>query len=307
MSGWEEAEARSQTAVAELRSRVVNDASAIMVFLGAGLSIGVGRPLGRATFETPAPFADDARFPSWSMLVERMLAELRASASEREAESVERFMREQSPLDAAQLFRLRTSPVRYRDFLMEQFVTRLDDAERLTPSHRELVALPIRDLFTTNYDSLIELAFERGGRELAVSTTPAEFLHVAVDHPDTHLVKLHGTWEHPDEIVLTRDDYARSRLERAEMFRHLAQTARFSSFLFIGFSLGDPNFNLIRDEARAVMGDAMPTSYLVQQRVDPVMREYLGSLDVKVVELFSWNELPGFLRAINPERDPTGY
>jgi hypothetical protein len=41
------------------------------------------------------------------------------------------------------------------------------------------------------------------------------------------------------------------------------------------------------------------SSYLVQQRVDPVMREYLGSLDVKVVELFSWNELPRFLRAIN--------
>jgi hypothetical protein len=307
MSEWEEAEARSQTAVAELRGRIVDDASAIMVFLGAGLSAGVGRPLGRATFEMPPPLADDARFPSWSMLVERMLVELRASANEGEAESVERFIREQSPLDAAQLFRLRTAPARYRDFLMEQFVTRLDDAERLTPSHRELVALPIRDLFTTNYDSLIELAFERGGRELAVSTTPAEFLHVAVDHPDTHLVKLHGTWEHPDEIVLTRDDYARSRLERAEMFRHVAQTARFSSFLFIGFSLSDPNFNLIRDEARAVMGDAMPTSYLVQQRVDPVMREYLGSLDVKVVELFSWNELPGFLRAINPERDPAGH
>jgi hypothetical protein len=134
-----------------------------------------------------------------------------------------------------------------------------------------------------------------------VSTTPAEFLRVAVEHPEAHLVKLHGTWERPDEIVLTRDDYARARVERAEMFRRLAERARFSSFLFVGFSLSDPNFSLIRDEARAVMGDAMPTSYLVQQRVDPVMREYLQSLDVKVIELFSWNELPRFLRAINPE------
>jgi hypothetical protein len=252
----------------------------------------------------PAPLPDDARFPSWTTLIERMRDELRASASDGEVESVERFMREQDPLDAAQLFRLRTAAGRYRDFLTEQFITRPADGVRLTPSHHELVALPIRDLFTTNYDSLIELAFAREERELAVSTTPAEFLHVAVDHPETHLVKLHGTWERPDEIVLTRDDYARSRVERAEMFRHLAQTARFSSFLFIGFSLSDPNFSLIRDEARTVMGDAMPTSYLVQQRIDPVMREYLESLDVKVVELFSWNELPRFLHAINPEADP---
>jgi hypothetical protein len=304
MSEWEEAEARSQAAVAELRGRIADDASAIMIFLGAGLSVGFGRPLGRATFGMPAPLADDSRFPSWEMLIERMLAELRASASEGEAESVERFMREQSPLDAAQLFRLRTAAERYRDFLTAQFITRPADGARLTPSHHELVALPVRDLFTTNYDSLIELAFAREDRELAVSTTPAEFLRVAVDHPDTHLVKLHGTWERPDEMVLTRDDYARSRLERAEMFRHLAQTARFSSFLFVGFSLSDPNFSLIRDEARTVMGDGMPTSYLVQQRVDPVMREYLESLDMKVVELFTWNELPRFLRAINPDADP---
>jgi hypothetical protein len=64
--------------------------------------------------------------------------------------------------------------------------------------------------------------------------------------------------------------------------------------------LSDPNFNLVRDEARAVMGEAMPTSYLVQERTDPVTRRYLKSLAVEVVNLFSWNELPAFLEAINP-------
>lgn len=276
-----------------------------MIFLGAGLSVGVGRALGRATFEMPSPLADDARFPSWPMLIERMQQELLKSASDDDTKSIDRFMREQDPLDAAQLFRLRTDAQSYRDFLTAQFVTHPYDAARLTPSHDALVELPVADLFTTNYDSLIELAFQRKGRELAVSSTPAEFLRVAVDHPETHLVKLHGTWERPDEIVLTRDDYARSRLERAEMFRQFAQTSRFSTFLFVGFSLRDPNFNLIRDEARAVMGDAMPRSYLVQEHVDPVMRQYLQALDVRVVELFSWNALPGFLEAINPKLDPT--
>jgi hypothetical protein len=104
-----------------------------------------------------------------------MLVELRASAGEDEGGLIEHFMREQSPLDAAQLFRLRTTLERYREFLTEQFITLPADGARLTPSHGALVALPVRDLFTTNYDSLIELAFEREGRELAVSTTPGEF------------------------------------------------------------------------------------------------------------------------------------
>jgi DNA-binding response OmpR family regulator len=87
------------------------------------------------------------------------------------------------------------------------------------------------------------------------------------------------------------DDVARAPLGYAELL------ARVRALL-------DPNFNLISDEARAVMGDAMPTTCLIQERVDPVMRRYLQSLDVTVVELFSWNELPRFLHAINAESDP---
>jgi hypothetical protein len=137
---------------------------------------------------------------------------------------------------------------------------------------------------------------------LTVSATPTEFLAARPARPPRHLIKLHGSFERQETIVLTRDDYARSRLERAEMFRHLAAEARFTTFLFVGFSLADPNFNLIRDEARMVMGDHLPNSYLVQQWVDPVTVRYLRSLGVEVIELFSWNYLPRFLQDINPER-----
>jgi len=53
------------------------------------------------------------------------------------------------------------------------------------------------------------------------------------------------------------------------------------------------------------MGDPMPSSYLVQERVDPAIRAYLESLDVRVVEPFCWNALAGLLHAINLAIDPT--
>lgn len=290
----------SAEAIERLRVRLANDAGAVMIFLGAGLSFGVGRALGRGAFETPPPL-DDARFPSWPLLIDRMRERLVQGAGDgHEVHYLEQFMRSHDPLDAAQLFRLRVGTDECEAFLRSQFVTRDEDAAFLTPSHLELTRLPVRELFTTNYDSLIELAFREFGPELVVSAGPSEFLAATADRPKHHLIKLHGTWEAPKGIVLTRDDYARSRTHRAEMFRHLAQSTRFSTFLFIGFSLSDPNFNLIRDEARAVMGDAMPTSYLMQQRVDPVTRSYLSSLDVETIELFSWNYLPAFLRKLQP-------
>lgn len=298
-------ELRYATLTAELRERVEQRASAVMIFLGAGLSVGVGRALGRGTFETPPPLYDDARFPSWPILVDRMRQQLdAASVSETERLAFARFFKNHDPIDAAQVFRLEVGEDAYRAFLQEQFDTQLDDMGRLTPSHEALVRLPVPTLFTTNYDRLIELAFARWQTPLTISARPRDFLVHQATAPGRHLVKLHGTIENPETIVLTRNDYARSRLERAEMFRHLGERARFATFIFVGFSLADPNFNLIRDEARMVMAGDLPASYLVQQRTDAVTTRYLGSLGVKVIELFSWNELPRFLRDINPDQNP---
>lgn len=301
--GVDEAEERASQHVADLRARLERDATAVMIFLGAGLSFGVGRRLGRGTFETPPPLHDDSRFPSWPLLIDRMKQELVASATDdEEANDIARFMDREEYLDGAQLYRLLVGEARYNEFLSTQFLTQPEDATRLTPSHKALTDLPVSELFTTNYDGLIELAYERWDGQLAVSSRPREFLEQQPTRPEHHLIKLHGTWDEPETIVLTRDDYARSRMERAEMFKHLAQETRFATFLFVGFSLKDPNFNLIRDEARMVMGENLPDSYLVQQWVSPLVRRYLENLGVKVVELFTWNELPAFLQRINPAR-----
>jgi hypothetical protein len=93
---------------------------------------------------------------------------------EREKRDLDHFMREHDPLDAAQLFRLRIGAEQYRAFISHQFETRPSDAAMLTPSHHALTRLPVRELFTTNYDSLIELAFQEFGPPLAVSVSSRE-------------------------------------------------------------------------------------------------------------------------------------
>src|SRR6185503_18584607 len=103
-------------------------------------------------------------------------------------------------------------------------------------------------------------------------------------------------------IVLTRSDYARSRIERKEMLASLRNELAEVSFLFVGFSLSDPNFGLLHDDIRLVYGMNMPASFTVQGRRDPVKQRYLLSMDVNTVWLDSWNDLPNFLQRINPSR-----
>ena len=73
-----------------------------------------------------------------------------------------------------------------------------------------------------------------------------------------------------------------------------------TSFLFVGFSLSDPNFNLLHDDIRLVYGMNVPASYCVQGRRNSVKDRYLRSLDVNTIWLDSWNDLPDFLTRINP-------
>ncbi len=92
-------------------------------------------------------------------------------------------------------------------------------------------------IFTTNYDELIETAFQRPGIALRVSATQAEFRSHAQERPDRHLVKLHGSIDRPETIILTRDDDAASRRDRAEMFRFLGHELPYTKFIFVGFQL----------------------------------------------------------------------
>jgi hypothetical protein len=285
--------------VEDLRSKLAQEDGGLIVFFGAGVSFGATRSRGRFDFESHNHGGDTEPFPSWEALVARMLATLKAlpDLHEREAE-LDSFFREQNALDCAQLFKQQVGDADFFDFLRLQYT---GARAGRTPSHSAITALPVRELFTTNFDTLLEQAFLERSLAITVSVGPEQFLSRLGTQLQRHLVKLHGTIDHPATIVLTRSQYAASRKGRVEMFNHLR--LRQSSFLFVGYSLRDPNFTLLHDEARLALGATMPASYLVQGVANPVREAYLRSLDVNVITLGSWDWLPNFLTAINPDRE----
>lgn len=287
-----------------------------MVFLGAGLSFGAARLHGRSSFDYDrydrwwprdfpfdglTPDDDDLPLPSWPWLINRMCREIMIQSPSNEHASLRAFFVEEGPLDCAQLFRQTVGEANYREFLMSQFDVSRHPIIGTTPSHAALVRLDLPLLFTTNYDELIEAAYLEVGRLLRVSITEEEFKARRVDRPPRHLVKLHGSIAQPDTIVLTRRDYARARADRTEMLSSLRGEMIDTAFLFVGFSLSDPNFNLIHDDIRLVYGMNAPVSYTVQGRRNLIKERYLQSLGVNTVWLDSWNDLTNFLTRIHPD------
>lgn len=318
MTVWHEDDA-NRGLLHRLRS-ALSDGGRLLIFLGAGLSFGAARQQGRARFDYDrydrwwphdfphgeiTPEDDGLPLPSWPWLVNRMYREIAMQSPAAEHESLRAFFIEEGPLDCAQLFRQTIGEANYRDFLVAQFDSSRQPFIQITPSHVELVRLDLPLVFTTNFDELIEAAYLEASKPLRVSITEEQFKAHRSNRQSPHLVKLHGSIDQPASIVLTRTDYARARRERQEMLSLLRSEMGDAAFLFVGFSLSDPNFNLLHDDVRLLYGSNMPTSYTVQGRRSAVKERYLRSLDVNTIWLDGWNDLPAFLSILSPESTST--
>lgn len=294
----------------------------VILFLGAGLSFGASRrgrkglaerdrwgaittPAHDDTVGTEAEVIvndDGEPFPTWSRLQSRMRREL-ATVSSQDQESLNRFFRASDPLDCAQLFRNIIGETNYYNFLRRQFQPASPVDYWVTPSHDALVALRLGLIFTTNYDDLIERAYRHHMQDLLTSSTADEFIAHRQQRPEHHLVKVHGSIDVPRTVVLTREDYALARRARRRIYEHLRVDLQETTYVFVGFSLSDPNVNMLLDDARLETGGDLPPAYTVQGRYDRATDDYYRSMGINVIWIDTWDYLPSFLHAINPNMD----
>lgn len=105
-----------------------------------------------------------------------------------------------------------------------------------------LLSLDPSIVFTTNYDKLFEVAAQRGFRE---HTYKSSDLNDDLRLGEPVFVKLHGSTDAINQIVLTRTDYARLAREGREVFDALRALSLTSTILFVGYSLEDPDIQLV--------------------------------------------------------------
>ncbi|MDH2248419.1 SIR2 family protein [Pseudomonas sp. GD03855] len=110
-----------------------------------------------------------------------------------------------------------------------------------------LLNLPLynwKNIYTTNYDNLIEQSYERKGKDLSVVSSNFDFTVQKIPE-STKLFKLHGTIEHDEvdgvhsRIIISENDYDLTSEYRENLYTSLSMDLAGSDLVIIGYSLAD--------------------------------------------------------------------
>jgi len=125
--------------------------------------------------------------------------------------------------------------------------------------HELLLSLPWADIFTTNYDDLLEqAALHTIDRHYDLILTAADLSARAAPR----IVKLHGSFPSTRPFVFTEEDFRRYPSDSTAFVNMVQQSILENTFCLLGFSGDDPNFQAWAGWARDHLGPYAPTIYL---------------------------------------------
>lgn len=127
---------------------------------------------------------------------------------------------------------------------LEQLIKRSIPDDQVTPGplHKALVSLPWSEVFTTNYDTLLERATDQLFDVSYFTVCSREDIPQSKLLGRRRIVKLHGSFPSHRPFILTEEDYRTYPDKFAPFVNLVRQSLLENVFCLIGFSGDDPNF-----------------------------------------------------------------
>ncbi|HXS99018.1 MAG TPA: SIR2 family protein [Candidatus Limnocylindrales bacterium] len=150
--------------------------------------------------------------------------------------------------------------------------------------HLAIARLPFSLILTTNFDLLLEAAYDRAP---SFTWRDTDGVFNAIRSKKFAIIKLHGSANDPESIRLTRTHYRDSTFGNPEFNECLKSLLTWKTMLFIGYSLRDSDLLHLVDEARLRFGKKFGPHYAIMpaQEVDDKFRAYLkDAFAIEVLE-----------------------
>lgn len=202
---------------------------------------------------------DTPQFPLWKDLGEIILRITYPQRSESKTEyeaQIKKILKEKNPQIIAQEYQ-----DKFGHSALDELLTRSIPDLQYVPGalHTLILNLPWSDIFTTNYDTLLErtlpFVYER---KYDVVTT----INDIPQKMKPRIVKLHGSFPSHRPFIISEKEYKNYPKEFAPFTNLVQQSIMENTFCLVGFSSDDPNFIQWIKWVKKNLGKYKPQIYL---------------------------------------------
>jgi hypothetical protein len=226
-----------------------------VIFFGAGASAG-------------AKSAAGEKMPTWSEL----LGQLSSALVTGDKTFVDELISSNRYLDAAEIIRAKVDSGDFANILRRTLGNPNLKASNI---HEVVHELDPKIALTTNYDEIYEKYCKAGAAARAYNVCKHYETHLVNDLRSSIrlIVKVHGCLSDPSQVVLSRSDYFRSRRQHASFYRVLDAIFLTNTVLFVGYSLSDPDIQLVLENANIAFDSSRRHYAFIANDTNPILRE----------------------------------
>ncbi|QUN11949.1 SIR2 family protein [Clostridium sp. C1] len=147
--------------------------------------------------------------------------------------------------------------------------------------HKKIVKFGVDTVITTNYDNLLEKAYEENGQFIQVFSKDTDLPY---KKSGIELIKMHGDFEN-DNFVLKEEDY----LLYGENFKlietYIKSIIGSKVILFMGYSLNDPDVKHIITWTKQILNKDFQRGYLILTGKDftSIENDYYRNLGINII------------------------
>lgn len=237
-----------------------------IVFIGSGVSAG-------------CISADGSRFPpDWASLLSLLLEAMPQGEDKKFASQ---YIESKLYLEAAEVICSRISPADFAAIMRSQFVAPRYQASR---AHKAILKIDPKVVVTTNYDDIYERYCATGDAAAGYNVCRHYDTHLINDlrSPVRSIIKAHGCVTDPSKAVLTKHQYFKARQDSPNFFKIIDALFITHTLLFVGYSLSDPDIQLLLENTNITAPSAHQHYAIIRQGT---MHEALRSAATKSYNL----------------------
>ncbi|MDB5278798.1 MAG: hypothetical protein JWR61_3753 [Ferruginibacter sp.] len=227
-----------------------------IVFLGSGASAGC---VSQDNMKSP---------PIWSAFLQSLI---NLMADKTDLPTILDYKQKEKYLDAAEIIKKNISPADFSAFIREELVT-----PRYKPSkiHESILDIDPKIIITTNYDDIYDSFCRTGAAHEGYNVSKYYDSHIISDlrSPVRLIIKAHGCISDASQIVLTKSEYFRVRQKYASFYKVLDSLFLTHTILFLGYSLTDPDIQLVLENVNIAAPSAHPHYFVTGNNINPAIK-----------------------------------